>query len=735
MLSFKGTFGAGLAAMVISLSAAPAAASGFSFDAPYGNGALSETVLDLKERSKGFLEPDPPPAVTPSNELTRFWEDLKLGAMGDGLCKSAQADLNAHAVISDVVGLEGGLKRYLRQFPDNRIALIDEIRLKLGANFGIQALQVPNAAVLTVNVFGGVEGRSMVVRPLESKRYCKELGTLAKLYEVKTVLPASAGRIAGMEKGEIWKVPFIVRYGIGGGVSMPVGELVNITIGASYAKEGRPSVTLYRLDENTLRLRLRLDHLTVRTFGASAATVRIPAGELGLPGAENILAAQVDKSLAGEINKFIAFQLALGQSRAKGRKLLLEYYLDPDNPEQMGKLAEFLKGNIGIIRKLVEMGVRHGDFSEAGDDLNAQAGAAGAELGAEHSFAGADHYSGHSNNLGVNIPVIHYHQSASASVYHRYRSQDDGGVLHVQQRTGASYGESINIPVLGHMYKYNTQRNLYVVNKESPSGEVSGPALLYQHYEGFVRANDAAARGMLEKADGILRYAGVHGGPAGPGGFFPSGSIFPPPPPEAVKFYKAAVMSFKLLFNEKAVQDIIFAAPQAILAAYMNVMRETQPLIVDKVLDLFEVTENGGVTCDYREAAKRLGTGREMDHTANPLEIVRTLASCASGFIKDLLGVRNEAGWKARSERLADAGAGTWRSGLGYENCLKVMIQLVDVKDISAQLYVHTEKNVEGEEDVTRTYSAFGSGDGFDGALAEAGQMRDRFNDPSALTD
>jgi hypothetical protein len=316
----------------------------------------------------------------------------------------------------------------------------------------------------------------------------------------------------------------------------------------------------------------------------------------------------------------------------------------------------------------------------------------------------------------------------------------------VQQQTRVSNGDSINIPFSGTLIKSNSQKNVYVVNKETAGGEVSRPVMLYQQYEGFMRNDDSSARGMIDKANGVLKYAGTQGNGVNMDNTLPAADIFPPlpprepdynydnPRPEPSKTYRAAVMSFKLVFAEKAVQDIVFAPAQMIMKSFMNVMRETEGAIIDKVMDLFTIDNKGKVNYDYKAARKRLGyNGYDSDNGTNPLDIVRTLASAATKFIEKIISVRNESGWKAQSERLARVASS---GDMKYEDFLKVVIQMVDVSNISSQVYVHTDKRVKGEADVTQNYNMFNNRDnGFDNTIAEVSQMRERFADSTDLTD
>ena len=739
------------AAVLISLfSSIGVKASDVSFDGMSRNVGFS--VQELKAQSKANTDVRTPvPSSAPvSNELTNFWSNLKTDGM-DQLCKSAEIPLNANATVVNVIGLGGGLRRYLKQYPDSRLALIDEIQLKLSATIGTQVLAIPNVGSLGVSISGGVEGKSVVVRPLEDNRYCRQLGTLVKLYEVKTVLPVTAKRIVNMAKGEIWKLPVVVRYSISSGIGATVSEVVNISIGASRTREHSPSVSLYRVDENNLRLRLRIDSVTVKSVGVSANTVEIPAGDIGLMKGEDLISKTVDRTLASEINKMIAFKLAYGYGRTRGQKLLLEFYVNPNDAEQVAKVVELLKGDLDTIRKFISMGLKFDTFTEEADG---RAGVgeidnlAGSVITATSTFAGSDHYNGQSHNLYTTIPIIHAHQNGWASIYHRYQAlKNDGTTIHVQQETRVSNGDTLNIPFAGTQARHNSEKNIYVVNKESVDGKVTKPVLLYQQYEGLIGKDDSRARGMLDNANNVLKYAGMRGNGTTSENMLPSSVIFPPLPPAGQagysdnnqiapsKTYKAVVMSFKLVFSEKAVQDIVFAAPQLIMKSYMNVMRETSGGIVDKVMDLFTVNKKGKVEYDSKAVQKRLGLSgfNSAEGATNPMNIVGNLAYAATKFMERIASVRAESTWKGQSDRLAKVAS----SGeMKYEDFLKVVIQMVDTRNISSDIYLHTDKRVDGEQDVTQNYTMFNNRDNsFEGTIADVTAMRERFATPTDLTD
>ncbi len=688
-----------------------------------------------------------------NSDLIHFWEDLKTDVF-DSVCKNAELKLNQDAKIADVAGIEGKFKRYLKQFPSKKIALIDEIGLKLDVSLGRELIQIPDFGPLNVGIGASLEGKSIVVRPLESDKYCKEMDSLIDLREVKTVLPINAKRISEMKEGEIWKMPVTTRFSFSTGANAPVAAYINVFVGAGVSKERKPSITLFRMNQDTIRLRIRIDRLLVKSVSAGvSSTFEIPASDIGLFEAENILTKEINKQIAREINKYLAAKIVYGHSRSSGRKILLEFLINPKDQRQLDALVSFLKGDLGYIKRFIELGLKFNEFTEAADvtqglnGMNQVVNEAEDALGVDASFAGANHYHGHSDNLNIAVPVIHNHENSWTTSYNRYQSMNTkDGVMHVSQAGRVSNGSSINIPFVGTMIKYNSDKNVYIINKETERG-ASDPVLLFQHNVGFVRQGEGTARDIIHRINNVLKYAGVNGDGTTDELVLPVDNIFPASPlPEGFdpfedtapsKTYKASVVSFRLMFSAEGIKQLIYAPAENLLKAYLNVMRESESELLKKVAHLFKVNSKNVVEYDYKQASKILGVNAfDNDNGVNPLDIMRDMAYTATCLIRDIFSVRDESDWKERSEKLAAVSAGRSKSKMGFEDFFKVAIQLVSKQNISAEVYVHTDKRVKGEKDVTETYSYMNSKDNnFSATIGEVNAMRERFAEPSTLSD
>lgn len=690
-----------------------------------------------------------------NSDLIHFWDDLKSDVF-DSICKNAEIKLNQDAKLVDTFGIEGKFKRYLRQFPNKKIALIDEVGVKLDATLGKEVLQTPDLGPVNVAIGASIEGKSIVVKPLESDKYCKELDMLIDLREVKTILPINARRISAMKEGEIWKMPITTRFSFSTGASAQVASYVNVFIGAQTTKERKPSVTLFRMDKNTIRLRIRIDRLLVKSVSAGvSSTFEIPASDIGLFQAENILTREINKQLAREINKYLAAKIVYGHSRNSGRKILIEFLINPNDQKQLDALVEFLRGDLGVIKRFIELGLKFNEFNEEanafeGNEAMSQViDQAQNALGVDASFAGANHYHGHSDNLNIVVPVIHNHENSWTSSYNRYQTiNKKDGVMHVTQTGRVSNGSSINIPFVGTLIKYNSEKNVYVINKEDENNKVSDPALLFQHNVGFVRQGEGVARDIIHRINNVLKYAGVNGEGVSDDLLLPVDDIFPESPlPENYdpindakpsKTYKASVVSFKLMFSKEGIRQVITAPLENILKAYLNVMKESESSLLSKVAHLFKINSKNIVEYDYRKASEILGadTFYQGSDGVNPLDIMRDMAYTATCFIKDIISVRDEGNFKKQSEKLSAIAAGRGKSKMGFEDFFKVAIQLVSKNNISAEVYIHTDKRIKDEKDVTETYSYANNKDNsYNVTMEEINAMRERFSDPSILSD
>ncbi|MDD2806746.1 MAG: hypothetical protein PHV33_14435 [Elusimicrobiales bacterium] len=746
---------------------APAHSAEFSqyFDGS-GRGSMADLVRGIRAQEGNPGDPKAPAATpvqgnTGNNELLHFWEDLKSDTLDD-ICKNVEIPLDAGFDIADIVGVDGKFKRYMKQYPDNKIAVIDQVGVKLGGHYNFTDLLSIGGNSFNIGFSGGLEGKSVVIRKTNEDKYCKNLLNIIDLRKVKTILPINEKRIGGMGVNEIWKFPARISMGVSGGIGFPVEPWLNIGFSLGASKELKPSVTLFRMSEDKLRVRIRLDRITVKSAGASVGT-SFDAGMIGLPEAEDYfisaLGKEINKNLVKEFNKYIAVRFGLSTSRAKGKKILLEFIVDPRNQDQVSKLVDFLKGDLGIIRKLIEMGIRFNDFSDIEDNaagqqaLQAVDDVAQQGLGLNSTFAGANHFNSTSHGMNIVLPVVMDRETSNGQRYDRYQTSGGGEVLHVNNASRNESVSNINVPFVGKVFKHNTNQNFYVVNYEDNRGTVSDAAMVYQRYEGYIKHDETDARGMVEEMNEILKFAGTQGNGTNSSFVIDANSMFPHlageeanptgtdadgnPIPDTRR-YKSAIMSFSLVFTKEAVRDIVGAPAATIMKAVCNVMEGIDREIISKVYNLFRIDGEGKVKYDWKAASKALAEyKRDGEDAFDPLSVVNTFCTNVAQIVSDIASVSAAGDQKAKSKRLSEIMAGRGKSRVGYESMLQVVIQLVNVNDIFAKLDLSTDKRIKGEENVASSYNVYNEGlqAGYNSQLGQANSLRDRFADPSELSD
>lgn len=739
---------------------APVHSAEFSQYFDGGNqGSMADLVRGLRSAPARSDEKDPSAQPvqpnTGNNELLHFWEDLKSDVFDD-ICKDVEIPIDAGFDIGQIAGVEGKFKRYMKQYPDNKIAVIDEVGVKLNAGHTFTDIFNVDGNSFNIGFSGGLEGKSVVVRKTNEDKYCKNLLKLADLRKVKTILPINEKRINEMGVNEIWKFPARLHMGVSGGLGYPVQPWLSIGFSLGTSKEMKPSVTLFKMSEDKIRMRIRLDRITVKSAGASVGT-SFDAGMIGLPEAEGFLMKELNKTIVKEFNKYLALKFGLSTSRAKGQKILLEFVIDAKNPEQVAKLVDFLKGDLSIIKRLIEMGVRFNDFSSLDDTaagqeaLNSVSQVAAEGLGLNSTFAGSNHFNSNSHASNIMLPIVLHREANAGQRYDRYQVSGSEQVLHVHNASKNESVSNINIPVVGKIFKHNTNQNFYVVNYENGRGDVSDAAMVYQRYEGFIKHDESDARGMVAEMNEILKYAGTQGN--GTNGQFTVDvdSLFPRLDPANAtevdewgdpvlntKRYKSAIMSFSLVFTKEAVRDIVAAPAVTIMKAVLNVMEGLDREIISKVQHLFKIGADNKVDYDWKAARKILRQyERDGDDAFDPISVVNTFCTNVAHIVSDIASVASAGDQKAKSKRLSEVMAGKGKSRVGYENMLQVVIQLVNVNDIFAKLDLSTDKRIKGEENIANSYNVYNEGlqAGFNSQLGQANSLRDRFADPSVLSD
>ena len=680
-----------------------------------------------------------------SSDLLRFWEDLT-GDFFDDICKAAELNLTQKAALpDDILSLNAGYSRYMRRFPNSQLALIDEIVLKPGLGFDVPVSEIVSSNLpvsVNLQMNASVQGKSQVVRPLESDRYCRELKTLAKLHNMKAAWPPSVKRLQAMQIGEIWKLPLEFKITAGAGISGSAYEAVEFSLGASKEKTSSPSVTLYRMSKNKMRLRVRIGSAKLKKVSAGVSSIEIPVEDLSVWKAENFIARFINREVARHINNALAARFSFTKGKFHGKKLTLEFICDPENSQQMELLSRFIKGEFGIIRDFISLKMDLDTFSADQEvvyvDANLQnvGSQHNSELNAALNYAGINHSDGSFSDSVFQLPVIYRRETEKKHERNSYQSTDSGGRLNVYKDKESVKAKKINMPVGGAVISHSSEKTSYVVNRENSNGTVSRPVFLYQRYDGGARTSANNPENAIEEVNDILKYAGTRGKGVNEENTLSPDEILPEyivnadgDAVAASKIYRSVVTEFRLMINEDGFQEIIFAPAAAIMKAYFNVIGKAYKHIFRKAGDLFQVDENGRVYYDEMQARRRF-----RYESCRPLDAMKRLAGKATKLIADIFSVKKAKTAQAQSEKFSEIASGKGQSGLDSQDFLKVVVQLLDPSQVSASYSADVNNKKTGKSHYEKEFFDGNKAD-MNAAFNEVKKAEERFGDPSVLTD
>lgn len=688
-------------------------------------------------------------------ERSGFWERMQ-GKAFDQICKSVKLRTGQGVDFPGYGGARAQVERKLERTAAGTFALLDRVELSLNGGLSQSLLSGPEGG-LAISVGTTLKGESMVVRPLGTKKSCDELGRLVNVFDMKAAIPLSPERIREMQVGELWRIPMTLHIGVGIGAS--AADLpASVSLGRG--KEGRASVTLYRLAEDKVRFRLRIDKADVRSKGGDVV-YSIPGMALGLPATDTIILEQlaklVDRQIARTISRYLTARLGLSSGKRTGRMLMIEYVLDPRDDKEMLALRELMRGDLNALTMLRDLVSRAGralidqDKDPVQEEIAELVGRHSGSLERQPTFVGADDYERDGRRFAFKLPILWDYENASG----RERDEilildEDGGGHRVLKADKRKESGHFDIPFLGEMTMNHTQKTAQVISSVAGDGTVSEPAAVFLRQEGFLRSAASDARDMAQDADEISSLIGVRGEGRNARTSLPVEALFPKDSlmlpasshgPRDMdsgprhKTYHRGISAFTLTFSREAVADIISAPNETVLKSFVNALGYAEQEMMKRVLPLMNLKDDGTLDYDRRAAEKALGYDHWRDEgSRQAMAELSHLASQATRVIQDLAAARDAATPKERAERFYEAMAGDGRSGLAYEEILKVMVQLVDPADVSAEFFINVEKRRKGEKDVaTRLLLNPNAGDG--AMIGEASRDRARFAEPSVLVD
>ena len=712
---------------------------------------------DLDQPPGGGAPGQPAPSDSPSTpEWYRFWDNLQ-NKVFDDVCSKLKIPLSFDYRPVDYAGVGIKIERSLRRYPDRHIALIDHARLGLNLGYATEILKIADNLPLNIGITARVEGDAYVIRPLDGTSGCSELDTLLKVWEFKTVAPVTEKRLTDMKVGELWKLPIVLEAGASLGTGMPVGP-ATIGVSIGYSQSESASVSLFRLRQDAVRLRIRIDRANVYSGGATASVAFIPLlGDTSLgegSGLAGLALKQGDRLILRELNRYLANSLGVNMWRRDGRKSVLEFVLDPRDPDQMKGLAQFLKGNLNVLQILMRVVSAAGNLSvyrgELREELEKLEKKNADILKSGTAFAGASDYTRTSRGFHLQVPILARFDSGTAKESDKIISGPKDSALHIEQVSSSGGNAWFDIPFLGQMYKGNTQQTVQAMVRIDDRGMPSAPFMSYIQQEGFVRHSESSAREMVQNVNDIMALAGTRGQGRNEDLLLPIDKMFParevpaprprmgrdsemePRAPDPT--YRSAMTAFSLVFNEKAILDILWAPAEVVIRAFANALGKEDADLLALAMTHGKMGTSG-LEVDrkaLRKTLRSLGYDPFDRNRQDVYQQIMSLVSKATDLVKDLVEAR--AGeWEARTKALAKIVAGEARTGLEYADVMKVLVQLTDTENIFGEFRIQTNKKIDGEKDLSGRY-LLNRGQA-DKAFQESMLLKERFSEPSLLSD
>ncbi len=621
-----------------------------------------------------------------------------------------------------------GFTRRMEADIDGGLAILDEERLSVGWGKSYSEELGEGGPAGSIHAGATVAGRSMVIRRLGTFNTCEEVDRLLDLTDIKLALPFTGKRIREMGRGELWRVPLTLNIGYGASVSEALGDNAVLSLGLGKSKNGAASMTLWRMTDDKARFRFRIDFVEVKSKSLGISkTLPVVEWTRGGGGAMGL----VDREIEKQLRKYTNLYLNFSRAKTDGKRIVMEFVIDPRKEEEAEAMAEALKGNLATLLKLAgRMSTSRTSEQETRDayagiqDDNMQVlGPAG--------YAALSEYRARSQSSAINVPLI-VNRTVSevwgADKVTKYTGDEGEFQFHNAARSPAV--ELFNVPFLGPIVKDIESRNVDVVTYAPKGAGHEAPFAVYIHNQAFLRLPPSAVRDGVEDANSVLRMAGV----ARTGRADATMQIPPPDLPTAPEGRpeqsdQKGWVSLTMVINQKAVADALAASQDELLRAWSRSIQPSDRPMAEWLVQNGRL-ENGRLVYDQARAARELGWEEGRDHQG----WLANMARRAAGLAGDVAEAAAAPTYPERAEKLAKAFSQESRSGMSHVEVFRVLIQFVDPLDLSGDFIAAVDGTTRRAAKIQSHY-VLKKGRAEVSRLGEAGAVRGRFVDGSILTD
>jgi len=534
---------------------------------------------------------------------------------------------------------------------------------------------------------------STVVRPRAFYKNCAELKDLLNVKDIKLVLPPSllkhptklnkeefvsvmAPRIAAMEDGELWSLSGVTTISAAPSASFTTGHIsAGVSIGGT--QNGNAVIMVHRLSATRTRFSLRVSHLHV--FNAQGTVADVPIITLFNPGGaftvKNELEKVFDSAVAGNlVNYFTASFSALQQvGRQSTQQYLIAFDLDTSDPAQAAELAEMLQSDlIALLQKAAAMATLRATHKanlahfEALTQKHEQVFDRAASVVQTDIGRIDDNHS-----VTLKLPILGSHNRAASA------SQDDvvtvgsnwaegpaARELHLASADRPKNDQGFSIPVINKTVVSHTTDTKYTGFYFADDGRLR---VVLTHQDAFQRRSASAVQGTLDEFRDMLAVTGSRGDPAADG----SRAAYQVDLPVQSGRIKSGSLAFTMSLSPEGLEKAFNASEEEIKRSALRV---------------FPLTP--------RQGGPRSEQGPESYDSSFAAKIVNVIvqgrgqtSAQRNAALRDLMADSGNSGVVADS-------LGSFFSFLpfpsgrdfAYEGTMKVLLQLMDPQDVSANL-------------------------------------------------
>jgi hypothetical protein len=338
------------------------------------------------------------------------------------------------------------------------------------------------------------------------------------------------------------------------------------------------------------------------------------------------------------------------------------------------------------------------------------------------------------------LPFLFDHTRSSSLADDRIvRLDAQGGEVRIYRSDKGTNSGGIDVPVKGQLIKHNASESAQSFVFTDKDGKTSEPQAVYIMQDGFLRRSAESVRDTALEVNDILKMTGAKGGAPNPKTSLPIDRILPPEADVTVKQAKGSEtkvsptyhdggLAFTLVLTEKAVAAILGASADLVIRCYTNTLIDKwDQKVVNWMLD-HGALQGKTFTVDG-DALKR-----EFDADDNAVQWARVVAERAMGIVHDVRAAAEAPTPAARAEAVVKLMAGRGKADPAYGDMMKVLVQLVDPMDVTADLVFNVNKEIKNNPNV-HTHMMLKKDRPENKGLQQAGEAKNRFAQPSELVD